>query len=154
MQSVYIEPPTGGRYSWRYNFTLDVTSMRRSDREKSGRSSFQILRIVMSSTKPLDVVILRKVIVRGEEVPGEPYQEYGGKTKAPKNDWSCYIRSKESEVSIISATLPPWAHAFPPSCSQFDARILRGNASRFGSPLTPATSNSIISVPGARRETR
>ena len=110
----------------------------------------QILHIPMSSAKPLDVVILPKVLDDSAGGPGEPYQEFVEKVKTSGDDWSCYILAKEGEVSATSATVRPCTHAFPPSYSQSDARIQRTSPLPFGSPLTPATSNSTFSL----RETR
>jgi len=63
----------------------------------------------MSSTKPLDVVILPKAPDGSVGDPGEPYQEFGEKLKAKKNDWSCYILAKEGEVSVTAAFRPPYS---------------------------------------------
>ena len=51
--------------------------------------------------KPVDVVILPNDWDRGTGDPLEPYQEFGAKAKTSSNDWSCYIRAKAGEVSVI-----------------------------------------------------
>ena len=128
--------------------------MRRSDREKSGRSSLQITRTAMSPAKPLDVVILPKALDDSAGGPGEPYQEFGQKLKPSGDDWSCYILAKEGEVSVIGAASTLRTHAFPSSYSRLDVGILRTSTSRFGSPLIPVTSNNTSSARRVKRETQ
>lgn len=107
--------------------------------------------IAMSPTKPLDVVILMKNQDRGTEDSWEPYQEYGERTKGSTNDWSCFILTKEGEVSVTSVSVEvPCSSMFQTSNSQSDARIQQRNSSQFGYPSTHVTSNNISSVPKAR----
>ncbi|KAF9651457.1 hypothetical protein BDM02DRAFT_3184463 [Thelephora ganbajun] len=57
----------------------------------------------MSSLKPLDVVILRKIQDGAIGDSWEPYQEYGVKAKKSKS-WSCYILAKEDEILSVRCT--------------------------------------------------
>jgi len=81
----------------------------RSGREKKSKTLLLLvasvrLRIAMSPTKPLKVMVLRN---NTDSSPGEeawePYQEYG--VKASTKDWSCFILAKEGEVRITGVQL-------------------------------------------------
>ena len=71
--------------------------------------SFWWPQVVMSLTKPLDVVILRRNRHPHEEEYWESYLEYGLKGGTSTKDWSGYILANEGEVDVIGV--------FPCSCT-------------------------------------
>ena len=131
--------------------------VKRSDREKSRdrNCSARFPSIAMSPVKPLDVVILMKNQDHGTEDALEPYQEYGERVKASINDWSCYILTKEREVSFISVLIEvPCLSVFQTSHSQSGVQIQQRNSSQFGYPSTHVMFNSISSVRKMRQGIR
>lgn len=137
----------------------------RSDREKSrgsplyGSANHSLAacysgspRIAMSSTKPLDVVVLPESRGRNPDNRREPYREYKEKSEASSNNWSCYILAKEAEVSAIILVTVPRLCVFQPRCFRFDAQIRRRSSSWSRSPSTRVVFNSISSVRKVNRE--
>ena len=131
----------------------------RDRRYASASSSFTVYcpgfhRVAMSTTKPLDVVILQR-FQNGDEVHWERYEERGEKMKQATSNWSCYILATEDEVGVIcvlAAALPLCGSKT--SCLRSGARIPQRNLSLFRYPSIPAAFSSISFVRRARREIR